>query len=261
MHALRRTAVVVLTSWPPCSLAAPGQAAGGTAKAQRRLNTLGCDAGPVDGRTGTWTRAAVVRFQAANRLRPDRLAGPRPPAPGCTATAPVRCDRPAGPGAAAADAGSWSASARTTSGWCAPSGRVVAQGGVVDNPRYLRAGHLPGRLEVRAGRADPRQQRRQRTTAAARLHAVRAVRHRLPPDPAVPLHRRPDPLRPPARHEPARVARLHPGQPGDVPADLGLRVGRHEGRRASADPDGRSLRDVVERRPGSGRCARPGPAR
>ena len=76
-------------------VASPGLASDGTAKAQRRLNALGCNAGPVDGRTGTWTRTAVVRFQAANRL-PQSGSLTRPPGPGCTprrrcAAPPGRC--------------------------------------------------------------------------------------------------------------------------------------------------------------------------
>ena len=37
-------------------------------RAQRRLNRLGCDAGPADGSIGPWTRSAIIRFQAANGL-------------------------------------------------------------------------------------------------------------------------------------------------------------------------------------------------
>lgn len=36
--------------------------------AQWKLNKLGCQAGPVDGRAGSMTQAATVRFQAASRL-------------------------------------------------------------------------------------------------------------------------------------------------------------------------------------------------
>ena len=37
-------------------------------RAQRRLNRLGCDAGPADGSIGPWSRSAIIRFQAANGL-------------------------------------------------------------------------------------------------------------------------------------------------------------------------------------------------
>ena len=37
-------------------------------RAQRRLNQLGCDAGPADGHAGEHTRSAVIRFQSRHRL-------------------------------------------------------------------------------------------------------------------------------------------------------------------------------------------------
>jgi peptidoglycan hydrolase-like protein with peptidoglycan-binding domain len=57
---------LVLASAP-----APAASTSGTAwaeRAQRRLNELGCDAGPVDGVIAGHTRAAVVRFQSRHRL-------------------------------------------------------------------------------------------------------------------------------------------------------------------------------------------------
>ena len=56
MHPLRRTAVVLLALAATVTVATPGQASEGVEKAQRRLNALGCDAGPADGHGGTWTR-------------------------------------------------------------------------------------------------------------------------------------------------------------------------------------------------------------
>src|SRR5690242_10815796 len=38
-------------------------------KAQKRLNALGCHAGPPDGVVGKWTRSAVVRFQSREGVR------------------------------------------------------------------------------------------------------------------------------------------------------------------------------------------------
>ena len=40
----------------------------GVTRAQKRLNALHCDAGPADGRAGTWTRSAVLRFQSRHGL-------------------------------------------------------------------------------------------------------------------------------------------------------------------------------------------------
>jgi DNA invertase Pin-like site-specific DNA recombinase len=44
---------------------------------QRRLRTVGVDPGPVDGRFGPLTEAAVRRFQAARGLQVDGIVGPR----------------------------------------------------------------------------------------------------------------------------------------------------------------------------------------
>lgn len=52
----------------------PAQAS--TQDLQRRLNELGCDAGPVDGVAGAWTRSAVVRFAARVRADRDPDGGP-----------------------------------------------------------------------------------------------------------------------------------------------------------------------------------------
>ncbi len=118
-------------------VAGPAHADEDTRAGQRRLNELGCDAGPVDGSMGTWTRAAVIRFQAANGLAQtgalnddtrQRLG----------ADQQVRCDRrpvPAGSGRRIV------ISQRQNYVWLVSStGGVVAQGPVIDNPAYLRAG-------------------------------------------------------------------------------------------------------------------------
>ena len=142
MHTFRRAAVVVLTVLATVLVtglvAAPGQADAGIQHAQRRLDAVGCQAGPVDGRTGTWTRAALVGFQAANHLAQTgtlgaatrtRLYGDRP----------VHCDRR--PVVRSGSGRRVVLSQRQNYLWLvAASGRVVAQGPVVDNPRMLRAG-------------------------------------------------------------------------------------------------------------------------
>src|SRR5919112_5211057 len=68
MHALRRSVLVVLLVLATLAFAGPSQASDAATKAQRRLNDLGCNAGPADGTVGTWTKSALIRFQAANRL-------------------------------------------------------------------------------------------------------------------------------------------------------------------------------------------------
>jgi peptidoglycan hydrolase-like protein with peptidoglycan-binding domain len=134
---LRSLLVVLLVLATATALGAPAQASAAVEKAQRRLNELGCNAGPADGTVGTWTRAAIVRFQAANRLAQtgslsesttDRMYAARQ----------VRCDRrPVAGGTGRRIV----ISQRQNYVWLVRSdGSVAAQGGVVDNPSYLRPG-------------------------------------------------------------------------------------------------------------------------
>jgi hypothetical protein len=137
MRALRRSVLVVLLVLASVLLGSPAEASASAEKAQRRLNALGCNAGPADGSIGTWTRTAILRFQAANRLTQtgslndttrNRLY----------AAQQVRCDRrPVAGGSGRRIV----ISQRQNYVWLVRSdGSVVAQGGVVDNPGYLRAG-------------------------------------------------------------------------------------------------------------------------
>jgi hypothetical protein len=146
-----RLALVVLVVLATLLPAAPGQASAGVRSDQRRLNALGCAAGPADGRLGTWTRSALIRFQAANGLgqsgSPTAATRQR-----MYAGQQVRCDRRPVP--------------RGTTGrrivisqgqnyvWLVRAdGGVAAQGPIVDNPRYLRAGtYAAGAKCGRAGR-------------------------------------------------------------------------------------------------------------
>ncbi|WP_040455056.1 L,D-transpeptidase family protein [Kribbella catacumbae] len=107
--------------------------------AQTRLNKLGCTAGPVDGKVGAMTKAATVRFQSANKLSQTGTLTTTSYARLLASTA-KRCDVRAVP-------------ARTGSGrrivisqgqnwvWLVDArGKVVRQGGIIDNPQYLKAG-------------------------------------------------------------------------------------------------------------------------
>lgn len=107
--------------------------------AQTRLNKLGCTAGPVDGKVGAMTKAATVRFQSANKLSQTGTLTTTTYSRLLASTA-KRCDvRPV--------------PARTGSGrrivisqsqnwvWLVDArGKVVRQGGIIDNPQYLRSG-------------------------------------------------------------------------------------------------------------------------
>jgi peptidoglycan hydrolase-like protein with peptidoglycan-binding domain len=106
--------------------------------AQTRLNKLGCYAGPVDGKIGQMTQAATIRFQAANKMTQNgSLAGTTYSR--LLATSAKRCDVRAVP---ASGGGKrivisqgqnylWLIDAR---------GKVVRQGGIIDNPSYLKPG-------------------------------------------------------------------------------------------------------------------------
>ena len=132
----KRLLTVVVTALLLVLSTVPAQAS--TQDLQRRLNELGCDAGPVDGVTGAWTRSAVVRFQsrhgfgqtgtltAAQRTRLFQTTR--------------RCDRRPVP--------SYSGrgrriviSQRQNWVWLVRAdGRVVAQGGIIDNTGELSRG-------------------------------------------------------------------------------------------------------------------------
>jgi peptidoglycan hydrolase-like protein with peptidoglycan-binding domain len=106
--------------------------------AQTRLNKLGCYAGPVDGKIGQMTQAATIRFQAANKMTQNgSLAGTTYSR--LLAASAKRCDVRAVP---ASGGGKrivisqgqnylWLIDAR---------GKVVRQGGIIDNPSYLKPG-------------------------------------------------------------------------------------------------------------------------
>jgi hypothetical protein len=109
------------------------------AKAQRRLNHLGCDAGPVDGSIGPHTRSAVVRFQAANGLNQDgHLTDPTRRR--LYAETQVRCDRRPVPRLSSTGR-RIVISQRQNYVWLVRAGGgVAAQGPMVDNPSVLGPG-------------------------------------------------------------------------------------------------------------------------
>jgi peptidoglycan hydrolase-like protein with peptidoglycan-binding domain len=126
------TLVVVL-------LPSPAGAAGDVEKAQRRLNALGCNAGPVDGKPGSWTKSAVIRFQSRHGLLTDGVLGPVT-RKRLFARSAQRCDvRPVPKGSGKGRR--IVLSQRQNWIWLVgPKGRVVAQGGLVDNPGVLHQG-------------------------------------------------------------------------------------------------------------------------
>lgn len=148
--------VVVLAAVATALVLTPGPAEAAPSpwavKAEKRLNALHCDAGRADGRIDKHTRSAVVRFQSRSGLRQTgRLTGPTrrhldvEDAPRCDQR-PVPRHSGKGRRIVISQHQNWV--------WLvAASGRVVAEGGMVDNPRVLRRGsHATGSYCGRAAR-------------------------------------------------------------------------------------------------------------
>ena len=120
-------------------VSSPASAAGvDVAKWQRRLNVLHCNAGPVDGRSGTWTRSAIIRFQSRHGLaqngRYNAATRTR-----LFATSARRCDIRPVPNSGAGRR--IVISQRQNWVWLVDGhNKVVAQGGIIDNPGELRRG-------------------------------------------------------------------------------------------------------------------------
>lgn len=110
-----------------------------TRSAQKRLNDLGCSAGTVDGVMGTRTKAAIIKFQAANALT---QTGSMTTATWrkLEATRKVRCDRRPVPGSSGT--GRRIVVSRTQNYvWLVRSdGTVRWQGGIIDNPSIWPSG-------------------------------------------------------------------------------------------------------------------------
>jgi hypothetical protein len=118
--------------------AVPAQAGAFEKRAQRRLNQLGCEAGPADGGIGPWTRSAIIRFQAANGLHQSGKLT-KPTRSRMYARHQVRCDRR--PVVASGAGRRVVISQRQNYVWLVRAdGTVAAQGGLVDNPRVLSPG-------------------------------------------------------------------------------------------------------------------------
>jgi peptidoglycan hydrolase-like protein with peptidoglycan-binding domain len=131
-----KTATATPTPTPTTTTALPPRT---TRSAQKRLNDLGCSAGTVDGVMGTRTKAAIIKFQAANALT---QAGSMTTATWrkLEATRKVRCDRRPVPGSSGT--GRRIVVSRTQNYvWLVRSdGTVRWQGGIIDNPSIWPSG-------------------------------------------------------------------------------------------------------------------------
>jgi hypothetical protein len=131
--------IAVLALLGTAAVTGPASASAATERAQRRLNALGCNAGPVDGRFGEWTKAAVIRFQSRHQL--SQTGGLNDTTRRkLYADSAKRCDKRPVPG------GSGSGrrivlSQRQNWIWLVRSnGTVLAQGGMVDHAGELGRG-------------------------------------------------------------------------------------------------------------------------
>jgi peptidoglycan hydrolase-like protein with peptidoglycan-binding domain len=138
-------------------LALPAHAAGDdwVVTAQKRLNALGCQAGPPDGDLGRWTRSAVIRFQSREDRAPSGQSGrlDRTTRQALYAEDAPRCDDRPVP-AQSGQGRRIVISQKQNWVWLVgPAGRILAQGGMVDNTGELRRGaHATGSYCGRAAR-------------------------------------------------------------------------------------------------------------
>jgi Putative peptidoglycan binding domain/L,D-transpeptidase catalytic domain len=142
MHTMTRltvTGVATVLIFAGTTIPASALTAAQVKYAQTRLNRLGCQSGPADGRVGPMTRAATVRFQSANRLSQTGTLNNTTYYRLRSATA-KRCDLRPVP----ARSGSGRRIVMSQSQnwiWVIDSrGKLIRTGGIIDNPDVLRPG-------------------------------------------------------------------------------------------------------------------------
>lgn len=140
-----------------------------TKAAQTRLNKLGCISGPVDGKAGAMTQAATVRFQSANKLSQTGAIN------GTTysrllAASAKRCDVRAVPAGTGSGRRIVLSQGQNWLWLIDAKGKVVRQGGIIDNPTYLKPGTYTS--GAKCGRAA----RIKKNTDGARLYLNNFVR-------------------------------------------------------------------------------------
>ena len=108
--------------------------------AQTRLNAIGCGAGPVDGKVGAITQAATVRFQSANVLSQTGSLNSTTYARLMASTA-KRCDVRAVPRRSGTGRRIVISQTQNWVWLIDARGKIVRQGGIIDNPTYLKAGN------------------------------------------------------------------------------------------------------------------------
>ena len=141
MTRLLPAAVALLATLALVLTVAPADAAGQAwvEKAQRRLNHLGCQAGPANGELGPWTRSAVIRFQSRTGSSQTGKLDKGTRARLYAETAP-RCDRRPVPPTSGTGRRIVISQHQNWVWLVGPQGGVVAQGGMIDNPSVLHPG-------------------------------------------------------------------------------------------------------------------------
>ena len=132
-------ATIVALGRTQSSVAAEHRAQDWVVTAQKRLDALGCGAGPADGELRRQTRSAVVRFQSRTGMKQSAHLDRRTRKALYAEDAPRCDDRPV-----PAHSGKGRRiviSQRQNWVWLiGPEGRLVAQGAMADNPGVLRKG-------------------------------------------------------------------------------------------------------------------------
>ena len=153
MRRLLTLAVPVLMACTLVVSAQPAQAAQEMVqKAQRRLNDLGCNAGPVDGDLGRWTRSAIIRFQSRHGMKQSGKLT-KPTRRRLHSEDAERCDRRPVPRRSGKGRRIVISQAQNWIWLVGPKGGIVAQGGMVDLPSELSKGsHRTGSYCGRSAR-------------------------------------------------------------------------------------------------------------
>jgi len=121
-------------------------------KAQRQLNSLGCNAGPADGDLGQWTRSAVIRFQSRHGMKQSGKLSP-PTRKRLYAEGAERCDRRPVPARSGSGRRIVISQSQNWVWLVGPRGGIVAQGGMIDLPSELsRGSHRTGSYCGRSAR-------------------------------------------------------------------------------------------------------------
>ncbi len=139
MRSFRVIPLVVLTALTLVVTATPSEASASTKTVQRRLNALGCDIGPVDGKFGSWTRSGLIRFQAANHLKQSGKVT-APTRAKLDAATQVRCDRRPVAGGSGSGRRAVVSQGQNYVWLVRAGGSVAAQGPMADNPSVLHRG-------------------------------------------------------------------------------------------------------------------------